>query len=75
MTPEVENYLRETRYMEVEAERQDESKEIFQRKIKLILVNHFPDRGIPYSYAIGDDKNAEDDDESTVGGAVERSKS
>jgi len=63
MTPDIAEKDKETRYMIVNSQIQkDDNKEIIQRKIKLILVNHDHKQGIPYSYQMGDEKEEEDDE-------------
>ena len=47
-TPEVVSEERPTKYMYVSACMKNENKEHYKRKIKLILIDHFPDQGIPY---------------------------
>ena len=56
--------------MEVNATLQGEPKKSYIRKIKCILVDHFPDKGMPYRYSMpvqlkgmGESQNADDNDD------------
>ena len=47
-TPKVEPEEKPTKYMYVSACMKNENREHYRRKIKLILVDHFHNKGIPY---------------------------
>ena len=56
----METTSRPTKYITVSSFIKDQTKEHIRRKIKLILVDHYSDKGVPYQrYA--DDTEEEDD--------------
>lgn len=66
-TPDVASEARETKYMTV-LSFQKENKVHIKRKIKLILVDHYHDKGIPYQ-RFADEEADPDSDEDELGGA------
>ena len=71
--------MRPTKYMQVDSFRK-EDKEQIRRRIKLILVDHFANKGIPYENYADDRKDEvdeasddEDDDDKLKGRPISKS--
>ena len=60
-TPEVVSEERPTKYMYVSACMKNENKEHYKRKIKLILIDHFHDQGVPYDRECDPDEEEKDE--------------
>ena len=60
-TPEVVSEERPTKYMFVSACMKNENKEHYKRKIKLILIDHVHDQGVPYDRQCDPDEEEKDE--------------
>jgi predicted phosphoadenosine phosphosulfate sulfurtransferase len=66
-TPAVPTEERPTKYMYVSACMKNENREHYRRKIKLILIDHFHDQGIPYERYCDETDEEEKDEAGGLG--------